>query len=128
LTIWKDIIGYEGYYQISSSGDIKSIKYRRESELGMDLKPYKDWRGYLVIKLHKDGHRKTFKVHRLVALHFLGSCPEGYQINHKDTIKLNNHFLNLEYVTPRDNIRHAILNGLRPQNKKCRKTWKVLYA
>jgi len=68
--------------------------------------------GYLKVNLAKDGTKKTFPVHTLVALVFIGPRPTGLEINHKDGNHFNNQVENLEYVTPSVNIRHAHHSGL----------------
>lgn len=68
--------------------------------------------GYLRIITIKHGKRSCKRVHRLVCEAFLGACPKGYHVNHKDGVKTNNRLSNLEYVTPLENIRHAWRTGL----------------
>jgi hypothetical protein len=58
----------------------------------------------------------TKTIHRLVAAEFLGTCPKGIQVNHKDGDRLNNHASNLEYVTPSENTRHSVVAGLLTRN------------
>lgn len=94
---WRDIRGYEGLYQVSNLGRIKSIP--RERTKGGILKPLKDRTGYLSVNLYKNGKIKRCKIHRLVANNFL-------EVNHKDGNKLNNNLSNLEYVTKSRNILH----------------------
>jgi len=86
---WKDIKGFEGLYQVSSFGNIKSKK-------GL-LKPIYHHTGYYKVNLHRGGKRKEFLIHRLVAEHFLVSNPLLTQVNHKDENKSNNHVDNLEW-------------------------------
>lgn len=114
--IWRDIPGYEGCYQASSDGLIRSVP--RKDKLGRPhggkiLLPAvnKRW-GRLQVGLCKDGGQRTWRVHNLVALAFIGIPPEGYVVNHKDGNKLNNRLENLEYVTQRENILHAHRLGL----------------
>ena len=102
---WKDIIGYEGLYQVSNYGRIKNRKRL--------LSPYPTQFGYFGINLVKCGHKKGFKVHRLVALSFL-EYNEGREfVNHKDGNKINNSVENLEWVTKSENTKHAYDNGLK---------------
>jgi hypothetical protein len=102
---WRPIIGYEKEYLISSHGHVKS------GRTGRILKQWSCY-GYPYCGLSKNGHYKRFRTHKLVALMFLGPCPEGKQINHKDGNKANNFFLNLEYVTASENVKHSYENGL----------------
>ena len=102
--VWKDIKGFEGLYAISNKGNVKSLKS------GKILKPY-DNDGYYRITLNKGGKSKRFLVHVLVVIHFIGDKPfKNAQINHKDLNKHNNCVTNLEWVTPSDNVKHAIKN------------------
>lgn len=113
VEIWRDIEGYEGHYQISNHGRVKTLKNSGHSHAGAIRKVCPDNKGYLRIGLTKDCKPATFKVHHLVASAFIGKRPEGYQVNHKDGNKQNNHVANLEYTTNKANMRHAIENGLR---------------
>ena len=102
----KDIIGYEGIYQINEYGDI-----RRADDFKL-LRPYITNKGYKAIDLSKDGNRSKFLVHRLVALHFVPN-PNNYPIVlHKDNVKLNTHYSNLEWGTYSQNNAQAIRDGL----------------
>ena len=84
--IWKDIKGYEGLYQISSLGRVKSLHYGKEKILKLN----KNNKGYLYIFLNKNGIRKHFYIHRLVAKAFI-SNPYNYNcVNHKNENTLNN--------------------------------------
>lgn len=104
---WRDIPGYEGRYQISDAGRVKSFWRGRERIMLRGL--HGD--GYWTVTLSKDRAMKTFKVHSLVARAFIGECPEGYEVNHKDLNKQNAAVSNLEYLTHLDNIRHAVIAG-----------------
>ena len=95
MEIWKDIKNYEGYYQVSNFGNIRSLHKRNKYNL-MKL-PIK--RGYYQIGLRKDGTRKFCQVHRLVAQAFIDNPLNLPQVNHKDENKLNNIVDNLEWCT-----------------------------
>lgn len=96
--IWKDIEGYEGLYQVSNLGRVKSLNYHRTRKEQL-LKPTKSNRGYFKVYLNKNGKMKTFNVHRLVAQAFIEN-PNNYPcVNHKDENKINNIVDNLEYCT-----------------------------
>lgn len=109
---WKDLIGYEGLYQISNYGRVKSIerviiskKAKREVKSRI-VKPYDHSGGYIDYVLFKDGEKKHIYAHRLVAQHFLQNPNNLPEVNHKDFDKRNNHVLNLEWCTASENITH----------------------
>ena len=96
--IWKDVKDYEGLYQVSNLGRVKSLNYRRTGKEGI-MKPQKDRCGYLQIKLCKYGKDKQCRINRLVAQAFLEN-PEGYtDVNHIDENKQNNCVENLEWCS-----------------------------
>jgi hypothetical protein len=105
---WRDIRGYEGHYQVASSGRVRSLK---RSKL---MAQATSQTGYKQINLYKGGRVKHFYVHRLVAEGFLGPIPPGMEVNHKDGKKHNNDVSNLEIVTALENKRHARELGLVP--------------
>ena len=102
VEIWKDIKGYEGYYQISNLGNVKSIK-RKNVPNDMVLKSRKLQNGYNYILLWKDRKSKHFLIHRLVAEAFVEG-DKSLQVDHIDGNKNNNYYLNLRYVTGKENI------------------------
>ena len=101
--IWKDIKNYEGLYQISNLGRVKSLWYGREKI----LIPVKLKNGYLRVILCKNGILKTYYVHRLVAEAFLDNPNNLPQVNHKDENKQNNNVENLEWCTNEYNINYG---------------------
>lgn len=107
--IWKDVEGYEGLYQVSNTGRVKSFRGRNRTvdKEGHILKPNL-CRGYPNVGLSKaDGSRKTFLVHRLVAAAFVPN-PNGYrEINHIDENKLNGNASNLEWCTREYNMAYG---------------------
>lgn len=106
--MWKTIEGYNDY-KISSEGKIISFKNGKE----IIRKPHFDSRKkYLIVSLSKDGNVKNFLVHRLVAETFLGKREKKYEVNHKNLDKTDNRVSNLEWVTRKENMRHAKLNGV----------------
>lgn len=111
---WKPIKGYEGLYEISNLGRVKSLPkfYCNNSTLHKErfLKP-QNKKGYYQVALLKNGKPKWISVHRLVAEAFIEK-PPYLQINHKDGNKLNNRADNLEWCTGRENINHSIKIGL----------------
>lgn len=110
--IWKDIPGYEGKYQVSNLGKVKSLtRYRKALNnsnsllQGRVLKPGRAKSGYLTVALSKNAKSKTFNVHQLVAIVFLNHKPNGIKmiVDHKDNDKLNNSVENLQIITQRKN-------------------------
>ena len=91
--VWKDILGFEGHYQVSNLGRVKSIKFRTERI----LKPANNGYGYLFVKLCKNGEQKKFKVHRLLCQAFLPNPNNLPDVNHKDENPSNNRVENLEW-------------------------------
>lgn len=118
--IWKDIKGYEGFYQISSFGNARSLtrtvdhNWMRSIELeGQALSPTTTEFGYLILGLSKKGKMRTIFVHRLVAMNFISNPDKKRSVNHKDGDKTNNNVDNLEWVTHSENMKHAYANGIR---------------
>lgn len=104
--IWKDKKDYEGHYQVSNFGRVKSIKFGKERIL--KLRTDKD--GYFKVDLSKNNKLKTFTVHRLVAEAFLPN-PHNYPcVNHKDECKTNNNVNNLEWCNSKYNINFGTRN------------------
>src|SRR5690606_10969075 len=105
--VWAPVPGYEGMYDVSADGRVMRAKHITGATTGRVLKPDVNHRGYHKVRLF-DGRgirtSKVHSVHRLVAAAFLGPCPPGHQVNHKDADKGHNCLANLEYVTPKQNI------------------------
>ncbi len=123
--IWKDCIGYEGLYQVSDLGRVKSmerqsigknnsIRILKEKILECNV----DEKGYKFLHLWNKSVKKRITVHRLVAQHFIEN-PNGLpQVNHKDGVKSNNVVYNLEWCTSSQNIKHAYDTGLKFQSRE----------
>ena len=117
--VWKDIKGYEGLYQVSNLGRVKSlarkiklkqyIKDTPEMVMKLDL----NRRGYLYVHLCKNGKYKAYRVHRLVADAFVENPEHKEQVNHIDRNVLNNKSCNLEWCTNAENMEHAKKTGFR---------------
>lgn len=104
--IWKDIEGYEGLYQVSDKGRVRSMKFGKERI----LKPSKDGWGYIFVRLYKNGEQKPYKVHRLVGQAFLLNPNNLPEINHKDEDKTNNSVENLEWCDTKYNLNYGTRN------------------
>jgi len=107
---WKVIQDFPDY-SISNTGSIKRITTGVHTYPGRIVKQTQNRKGYRRVTLHKNKHH-TLLVHSLVAKAFIGTKPNGMEINHIDGIKNNNMVTNLEYVTPKENSRHALKLGL----------------
>lgn len=115
--VWKDIDGYEGLYQVSNLGNVRSLNWgNRGCIKNLYLKPH--IKGYLQVELHKNAKRKMFTVHRLVALHFVDGYAANKVVNHKNENKHDNRADNLEWCTTSQNIRYSM--ELHPTNNRKR--------
>jgi hypothetical protein len=124
---WKDIPNYEGLYQASSEGRIRTVEGKTTSNA---IHKERHWKSRIMkgrgdnyitgkrVGLWKDGKCKDFLVARLVALTFLGDPPDGYTVNHKDGNRMNNAVFNLEWLSLADNIRHGFDTGLYAKSQK----------
>ena len=123
MTTWKAIPGWEGCYEVSDDGQVRSLARtvgarRRGTRLieGRILRP--STARYPVVQLCRDGKRTHRSVHSLVALAFLGPRPEGYEVCHLDDIKTNNVLSNLRYGTPSSNHLDLVRNGRNHNSNK----------
>ena len=106
VEIWKDVKDYEGLYQVSNWGRVKSFKFGKERI----LKQFTNNDGYLQVHLCKNGKLKTFLVHRLVAEAFLDNPNNLPQVNHKDENPQNNNVENLEFCSAKYNTNFGTRN------------------
>ena len=116
---WRDVVGYEGKYQVSNEGRVKSLERTVESVShkkpclrhiqGYVKQLQENSRtGYLEVGLNKDGNRKTLRVHRLVWEAFNGEITEGLEIDHINAIRTDNKLENLRLVTHKDNLNNPL--------------------
>jgi hypothetical protein len=109
--IWKDIEFYEGLYQISNKGRVKSLEYKGIKREKI-LNPCKNKRGYLIVNLYKLQKVKSASVHRIVAKNFIPNKDNKTQVNHIDGMKCNNWIDNLEWNTSSENVNHFFSSDL----------------
>lgn len=109
---WKWIEGYEGHYRVSDHGRVYSEKSKKFMGVNRITKD-----GYNYIALSKNNKSKEFRMHRLVATHFIPNPDNKETVNHIDGNKLNNHVDNLEWSTRHENMQHAYNLGLKEMHK-----------
>lgn len=123
--VWKPVAGYEGLYEVSNLGRVKTIARKvnriNRGEVSVQetiMKPSTITRGYKLVGLRKNGVRKGCTIHRLVAEAFIPNPDDLPQVNHKDGNKANNSADNLEWCTAQDNMLHSLDIGLRSDAKR----------
>lgn len=127
METWRPIRGYEGLYEVSNTGKVRSVDRktpRKDNSVmvnkGRELKLNTTPKGYLRVTITKECKKKNFLVHRLVAEAFVLNLEELEQVNHLDGNKANNDFSNLEWTTNYQNHIHAEYEGLRPPELRSR--------
>lgn len=123
--IWKPVVGYENTYEVSNLGNVRSLDRYVANRAGVktfvkgkQLAPIKNTYGYLRVNLCNDTGRKSYFIHRLVAVAFLKNPKNLPQINHKDEIKTNNIVSNLEWCDAKYNINYGGHNTRVSENRK----------
>lgn len=132
--IWKDIKDYEGLYQISNLGRVRSLdRYVKKNGKLKFVKrkiinPFLNQGGYLQVHLSKNGNGKKYSVHRLVYEAFVGEIPEGMQVNHISECKTENFLENLNLMTPKENMNWgtAIKRSVKANTNHPQKSKKVI--
>lgn len=112
MEIWKDIDGYDGYYQVSNIGNVRNAV---RSKL---LKQQKSRNGYLTVSLTKSNKLTTYRVHRLVASAFIPNPDNKPSVNHIDCDPLNNKAENLEWCTAQENSNWMMKQGRARSRRK----------
>lgn len=114
MEIYKDIIGFEGLYKISNLGNVFGIKRNKV------LKNRINKTGYYQIKLTKNSKRKSFLIHRLIAIHFIPTDDFSLEVNHINADRKDFRIENLEWVTRNQNQKHSCVigNNFRKLNKE----------
>ena len=132
MEVWKRVKGFEGFYEVSDLGRVRSVKrtvlykdgriFKYESVL---LKEIKDPRGYLQVGFNKNGKKSVHRIHRLVAENFIFNNSSDKEVNHIDGMKENNRLDNLEWVTSSENTRKGYELGLFEKAREtARERWK----
>lgn len=117
---WLPVIGYEGRYEVSNFGQVKSLSKMGGRKV---LRTPPDRAGYPQVGLYGPGgkrDRKTLRVHNLVITTFMGPCPEGHWVRHLDGNPGKPWSFNLAYGTPQDNYDDAVRHGTQPYDRKRR--------
>lgn len=123
MEIWKNIENYEGLYQVSNLGNVKSLP--RNTTKGKLLKPTKSRNGYLRVVLCKNNKKKAFLIHRLVASAFIPNEENLPQVDHRDNDKTNNKAENLQWISNVENNRKKETGIGIPRRVQCIETGEV---
>lgn len=115
--IWKDIPGWEGKYQASTSGRVKSLFYHNTNEEHI-MCPSDNGGGYLSLSLYRNNKQHSYYVHRIVWETFNGPIPNGFEINHINEDTHDNRLFSLSLLTPKENANYGTRNERSANNRR----------
>jgi hypothetical protein len=111
---WLDVVDFEGIYEVSSHGNVRSIKSKQLKKITIDKTTNRPF-----MNLWKNNKGTTVRVHKLVLEAFVGKCPKGLECCHNDGNCLNNHVNNLRWDTHKSNIHDRIIHGTSNRGERC---------
>jgi hypothetical protein len=111
---WKDVIGFEGIYEVSNHGNIRSVKSGQLKKITIDKKTNRPF-----LNLWKNNKQTVVRVHKLVLEAFVGKAPQGMECCHNDGNSFNNHIDNLRWDTHKSNIHDRIKHGTSNRGERC---------
>jgi len=111
---WRNVVGFEGIYEVSSHGNVRSVKSGQLKKITEDKKTNRPF-----LNLWKNNKQNVVRVHKLVLEAFVGLCPEGLECCHNDGNSFNNHVSNLRWDTHKSNIHDRITHGTSNRGERC---------
>lgn len=124
---WKDVVGYEGFYQVSDRGRVRSLVRLLPAAFEAGVRKEKkvlafgsNKQGRLQVTLCMRGEKKRFQVHTLVLTAFVGPCPEGMECLHFDNDYTNNQPSNMKWGTHLENMRDKVRHGTQQRGERCK--------
>lgn len=122
MEIWKAVVGWEGLYEVSDLGRVRSLpriaNRRKRSYGGAILAPSSTSNGYVCARLCRNSECKKHNVHRLVLIAFVGECPDGMEGCHNNGVRADNRLANLRWDTRLANSHDALTHGTRPMGSR----------
>jgi hypothetical protein len=111
---WRDVVGFESIYEVSSHGNVRSVKSGKFKKITADKTTNRPF-----LNLWKNNKQNVVRVHKLVLEAFVGQCPEGLECCHNDGDSFNNHIGNLRWDTHTSNIHDRIKHGTSNRGERC---------